>query len=67
MSAPPVQENIAVASSGIAATLLSGSCTAHTMLKLPLNIAHGETPVCNILHEQCSVEVLTWRGLHYAA
>nr|XP_053602892.1 uncharacterized protein LOC128670900 [Plodia interpunctella] len=39
---------IAVASSGIAATLLSGGRTAHSVLKLPLNLAHEEMPVCNI-------------------
>ncbi|XP_046965797.1 uncharacterized protein LOC124534146 [Vanessa cardui] len=39
---------VAVASSGIAATLLSGGRTAHSVLKLPLNLAHEEMPVCNI-------------------
>jgi len=40
---------IAVASSGIAATLLEGGRTAHSALKLPLNLAHGDAaPVCNI-------------------
>lgn len=38
---------VAVASSGIAATLLSGGRTAHSVLKLPLNLAHEETPICN--------------------
>ncbi|UYV61741.1 hypothetical protein LAZ67_1006243 [Cordylochernes scorpioides] len=39
---------IAVASSGIAATLLAGGTTAHSVLKLPLTFAEGETAVCNI-------------------
>ena len=39
---------IAVASSGIAATLLQGGRTAHSTLKLPLNLTHCEAPLCNI-------------------
>uniref|UniRef100_UPI00358EB4DA ATP-dependent DNA helicase PIF1-like n=1 Tax=Myxine glutinosa TaxID=7769 RepID=UPI00358EB4DA len=39
---------MAVASSGIAATLLAGGRTAHSAFKLPLNLAHNESPVCNI-------------------
>ncbi len=39
---------IAVASSGIAATLLTGGRTAHSAFKLPLNLVHTETPTCNI-------------------
>jgi len=40
---------VAVASSGIAATLLSGGRTAHSTLKLPLNNQQvGEYPVCDI-------------------
>ena len=39
---------LAVASSGIAATLLEGGRTAHSALKLPLNLAHGDAPVCDI-------------------
>ncbi|XP_061385321.1 uncharacterized protein LOC133320740 [Danaus plexippus] len=39
---------LAVASSGIAATLLSGGRTAHSVFKLPLNLASEETPTCNI-------------------
>lgn len=42
------QVAIAVASSGIAATLLDGGRTSHSMLKIPLNIHHIETPICNI-------------------
>lgn len=39
---------IAVASSGIAATLLEGGRTAHSTFKLPLNYMQNETPMCNI-------------------
>ncbi|KAL0902327.1 hypothetical protein ABMA27_000223 [Loxostege sticticalis] len=39
---------LAVASSGIAATLLSGGRTAHSVFKLPLNLASEEMPTCNI-------------------
>lgn len=39
---------LALASSGIAATLLDGGRTAHSALKLPLDLAYSETPTCNI-------------------
>ncbi|CAB3232544.1 unnamed protein product [Arctia plantaginis] len=39
---------VAVASSGIAATLLEGCRTAHSALKLPLNLQTIEEPTCNI-------------------
>lgn len=39
---------LAVASSGIAATLLDGGRTAHSTFKLPLNIGTAENPSCNI-------------------
>ncbi|XP_073532421.1 uncharacterized protein [Phyllobates terribilis] len=39
---------LAVASSGIAATLLKGGRTAHSTFKLPLNLSHSDSPVCNI-------------------
>jgi hypothetical protein len=39
---------LAVASSGIAATLLDGGRTAHSALKLPLNMQIIEAPTCNI-------------------
>ncbi|UYV74016.1 hypothetical protein LAZ67_11001852, partial [Cordylochernes scorpioides] len=44
------QNNIALAlaSSGIAATLLDGGRTAHSALKLSLNMQVIETPTCNI-------------------
>jgi ATP-dependent DNA helicase PIF1 len=39
---------IAMASSGISATLLHGGCIAHSTLKPPLDLSHSETPLCNI-------------------
>ncbi|GFU84590.1 ATP-dependent DNA helicase [Trichonephila clavipes] len=39
---------LAVASSGITATLLSGGRTAHSVFKLLLNLASEEAPTCNI-------------------
>ena len=39
---------LAIASSGIAATLLDGGRTAHSALKLPLNMQITETPTSNI-------------------
>jgi PIF1-like helicase len=39
---------IAVASSGIATTLLYEGRTIHSTLKLPLNLIHCDAPLCNI-------------------
>lgn len=39
---------LAIASTGIAATLLAGGKTAHSALKLPLNLQINEAPTCNI-------------------
>lgn len=39
---------LALASTGIAATLLEGGRTAHSALKLPLNLQIHESPVCNV-------------------
>lgn len=39
---------LAVASSGIASTLLSGGRTAHSTFKFPININQTEKPSCNI-------------------
>lgn len=39
---------LAIASSGISATLLDGGRTAHSALKLPLNVNQTENPTCNI-------------------
>ncbi|RCN38553.1 hypothetical protein ANCCAN_15539 [Ancylostoma caninum] len=49
---------LAVASSGIAATLLHGGRTAHSALKHPLDLARSETPVCNISRGSGKAEVL---------
>ena len=54
---------LAVASSGIASTLLTGGRTAHSTFKLPLNLAHGDSPMCDIAKgtgkamvlQQCSI------------
>ena len=43
---------LAVASSGIAATLLSGGKTAHSLFKLPLDISRYEHPTCTIQKTQ---------------
>ena len=43
---------LAVASSGIAETLLNGGRTGHSTFKLPLNLSHDDTSVCNI--KKCS-------------
>lgn len=39
---------LAVASSGIAASLLPGGRTAHSTFKIPLNVDNMEAPVCSI-------------------
>ncbi|XP_071033027.1 ATP-dependent DNA helicase pif1-like, partial [Parasteatoda tepidariorum] len=54
------QNNIAlaIASSGIAATLLDGGRTAHSALKLPLNVQVIETPTCNISKDSGMGKVL---------
>ncbi|XP_055910737.1 uncharacterized protein LOC129945100 [Eupeodes corollae] len=48
----------AVASSGIAATLLDGGRTAHSAFKLPLNITTIESPTCNISKTSAMAKVL---------
>ncbi|GFW58559.1 ATP-dependent DNA helicase [Trichonephila clavipes] len=40
---------VAVASSGIAATLLNGGRTTHAVLKLPLNLAQEDSPIFNFI------------------
>lgn len=54
------QQNIAlaIASSGIAATLLDGGRTAHSALKLPLNVHVIESPTCNISRNSAMAKVL---------
>ncbi|XP_067951816.1 ATP-dependent DNA helicase pif1-like [Watersipora subatra] len=49
---------LAVASSGIAATLLPGGRTAHSALKLPLKLARTENPVCNIKKNNGTAQLL---------
>ncbi|CAB3239872.1 unnamed protein product [Arctia plantaginis] len=55
------RSNIAVAfaSSGIAATLLEGCPTAHSVLKLPLNLQTIEEPTCNITKNSAMAKVLS--------
>ena len=49
---------VAVASSGIAATLLAGGRTAHSTFKLPLNMTFNENPTCNFPKNSGTAEVL---------
>ncbi|KAL4083880.1 hypothetical protein QTP88_029196 [Uroleucon formosanum] len=49
---------LAVASSGIAATLLEGGRTAHATFKLPLNLTTSVNPFCNISKQNNFAEVL---------
>lgn len=49
---------LAVASSGIAATLLEGGKTAHAAFKLPLTLIHQQTPVCSISKQSNLAQVL---------
>jgi len=48
---------LAVASSGIATTLLGGK-TEHSVFKLPLNLTRVETPMCNISKQNNIAQVL---------
>jgi ATP-dependent DNA helicase PIF1 len=49
---------VAVASSGIAATLLEGCRTTHSALKLPLNLQRTEKQTCNIAKHSATAKVL---------
>lgn len=49
---------LALASSGIAATLMEGGRTAHSTLNLPLNVAEQEFPVCNITRSSVRGKIL---------
>ncbi|XP_074114110.1 ATP-dependent DNA helicase pif1-like [Cotesia typhae] len=49
---------VAVASSGIAATLIDGGKTAHSAFKLPLNLNHSDDPICNISKQSDMAHVL---------
>ncbi|GFT40170.1 ATP-dependent DNA helicase PIF1 [Trichonephila clavipes] len=50
---------VAVASSGIAATLLAGGRTAHSAFKLPLDLARSDSATCNISKGTGQGHVLT--------
>ncbi|GFY07990.1 ATP-dependent DNA helicase [Trichonephila clavipes] len=52
---------LALASSGIKATLLTGGRTAHSALKLQLNIHTIDTPTCNISKASSMGKVLQKR------
>ncbi len=49
---------LAVASSGIAATLLHSGQTAHSACKLPVDLAEQETPTCNISRGSSKAKLL---------
>ncbi|GBP40855.1 ATP-dependent DNA helicase pif1 [Eumeta japonica] len=49
---------LALACSGIAPTLLEGGRTAHSALKLPLNVQVIETPICNISRNSAMAKFL---------
>ncbi|GFX68491.1 ATP-dependent DNA helicase [Trichonephila clavipes] len=49
---------IAVASSGIAATLLHGGKTAHSMFEIPLESERMENPVCSVTKNSDKAKVL---------
>ncbi|XP_074099025.1 ATP-dependent DNA helicase pif1-like [Cotesia typhae] len=49
---------VAVASSGIAATLIDGGKTAYSAFKLPLNLDYSESPLCNISKQSDMARVL---------
>lgn len=49
---------LALASSGIAATLMDGGKTAHSGLKLPLNIAEQEFPICDVTKSSARGQIL---------
>ena len=48
---------LAVASSGIAATLLKGGKTAHTTFKLPLDLVNQDEPTCSISRSSSLAEL----------
>ncbi|XP_026463835.1 uncharacterized protein LOC113366447 [Ctenocephalides felis] len=60
-----IQNNVALALAllGIAATLLEDGHTAHSALKLPLNMQINETPVCNIRKTSAMAKILQTRKL----
>lgn len=54
--------SIEVASSGTAATLLSGGKTAHSALKMPLDLNRHATQICNISKPSDMAKVLQMRA-----
>ncbi|UYV73419.1 hypothetical protein LAZ67_10003111 [Cordylochernes scorpioides] len=53
----------AAASSGIAATLLDGGRTSHSLFKLPLNLYDDELAVCNIAKQSATSKILQQSSL----
>lgn len=49
---------LAVASSGIAGTVLTGGRTAHSVLQLPLDLQREEMPTCNITKQSARGQLL---------
>ncbi|XP_061392257.1 uncharacterized protein LOC133327727, partial [Musca vetustissima] len=49
---------LAVASSGIAATLLEGGRTAHSALKLPLNLLTVDEPTCTVSKNSATAKLM---------
>ncbi|UYV76902.1 hypothetical protein LAZ67_14002340 [Cordylochernes scorpioides] len=51
-------EGLVVCAAGIAATLLDGGRTAHSLFKLPLNLYDDELAVCNIAKQSATSKIL---------
>ena len=49
---------LAVASSGIAATLLEGDQTAHSALKLPINLITVGKPTCSVITNSATAKLM---------
>ncbi|KAJ4447435.1 hypothetical protein ANN_09442 [Periplaneta americana] len=49
---------LAITSPGISSILMEGGRTAHSALKLPLNIATTESPVCNVSKDSGQAQLL---------
>jgi hypothetical protein len=49
---------LAVASSGIAATLLPGGRTAHSTFKLPLDLTTDDMPTCNVKRNSAVADMM---------
>ena len=49
---------LAVASSGIAATLLEGGRTAHSALKLPINLLTVDKPTCSVTKNSATAKLM---------